>query len=119
MDVIKGSSFAIGGTVYTVWTGDASTSTIATPVQMTGATVKLFVKQRETDSDANAILNISGTVVSTSLATVQASVTAAQTNDLSYQNLVFELVTKLSDGTFHRSGVDAFNLKPNVCKTLF
>ena len=119
MDVIKGSSIAVGGTVYTYWTGDASTSVLATSVQMTGATVNLYVKQRETDSDANAILTKSGSVLDLNAATVQASVLASDTNILSYQNMVCELVVKLSDGTYHRSGVVPFVLKPNVGKTLF
>lgn len=119
MDVIKGSSCVIGGVVYTNWTGDSSTSTLATPAQMTGATVNLYVKQRETDSDANAVLTISGTVLDINAATIQAVITATQTNTLSYQNMVYEIVVKLSDGTYHRSGVQPFILKPNVGKTLF
>ena len=119
MDVIKGSSVAVGGVVYTNWTGDSSSSTLATPGQMTAATINLYVKQRETDSDANAVFTKSGTVLDINAATVQASVLASDTNILSYQNLVFELVVKLSDGTYHRSGVQPLNLKPNVGKTLF
>jgi hypothetical protein len=119
MELVKGSDATVGGTVYILWTGVASSSTIATPTQMTGATVKFYVKRSNNDLDAAAILTINGTVVSTTLATVQAVITAAQTNALTYQGLVCEMVTKLSDGTFQRSGSEPFNLLPNVGKTLF
>ena len=119
MEFVKGSDLQLQGTVYTKWTGDISTSILATPVQMTGATCELYVKQRSTDSDANAVVVINGSVTDTVNALINFVIAASVTNSLSLQTLVCEAVTKLSDGTYQRSGLQPFTILPNVGDTLF
>lgn len=116
MELVKGSSVKIVNTVYSNWTGDATTSLIA---NLTGATINMYVKKRDGDSDANALLTKSGNVTDAVNGVCEVVVAAGDTNNLSYMNLVYEIVVKLSDGTYVRSGVNLFTLLPNVGKTLF
>lgn len=116
MEIVKGQTFEISLTVYSVWTGDLSTSTVT---NLTAATIKCYVKKRDGDPDSAAILTINGALVDAINGLAKINFTAADTNSLSYANLVMEVVTKLADGTFIRTGVEPFDIKPNVGKTLF
>jgi hypothetical protein len=116
IEIIKGSSVILESTVYSYWSGSVSSSITA---NLAGAIVKCYVKKRDGDSDANALLTINGTVTDTVNAICQVIITAAQTNGLSYPNVVFEIVVKLADGSYLRTGVEQLIIKPNVGKTLF
>jgi leucyl aminopeptidase (aminopeptidase T) len=116
MDIVKGSSVKVVGTVYSDWTGTVATSTVA---DLTGGTIKMFVKLRATDLDADALLTISGTVTNGPLGLCEVVVPASSTNTITYNDLFYEVVAKLAIGTYYRTGVLYFNLKPNVAKVLF
>lgn len=116
MEVIKGSTFKIIQVVYSYWSGQADTSTLA---NITGSTIKLFLKQRDSDPDSAALLTLNGTVTDGPNGECEVAFTAANTNDLSYSSLVYEVVVKLADSSYLRSGVLPFILKPNVGKVLF
>jgi hypothetical protein len=110
--LVKGSSAKFVGTVYL----DNAKTILASLI---GATVKLYVKARATDTDANALFTVNGSVTSTQLATYEAAITAANTNSLQYNKIFGEVVIKLNDGTFIRTGVVEIALDENVMKTLF
>ena len=112
MDLIKGNSLTIDCVVYT----DQDLLLIA---NLTGATIKLYVKKKDNDLDINAILNKTGTVTGATTGQCQVTITAAESNALTYQKLALEIVAKLADGTYIRTGVVDLNLFPNVGKTLF
>lgn len=116
MDVIKGSTFKISGIAYAYWTGEVATSVKA---NLAGATIKEYVKKRDTDSDAAALLTINGTVIDAPNGLYEIPFAAVDTNTLPYSKLFRETVVKLADGTYIRNGVQPLNLKPNVGKTLF
>lgn len=116
MDIIKGQSVSIISTVYSNWTGNPATSTIA---DITGSTIKMYVKVRETDLDAAAVLTLNGAVTDGPNGICTVPIAASDTNALSYTDIFYEIVVKLADGTYQRNGVQLFNLKPNLGKTLF
>lgn len=116
MDIIKGSSVTDLFTVYSYWTGTASTSTIA---DITGATIKLYVKLRAEDADVDALLTLNGAVTDGINGIGNVPFAAADTNTIPFSNVFYEIVVKLTSGSFIRSGVQPFNIKPNVMKTLF
>lgn len=116
MEMIKGETKLIRGTVYSDWTGLVTTSTLA---NLTGATTKGYLKNRDTDSDAVAVATINGVNIDAVNGEVGVTIPAATTNALSQQKLWFEMVTKLADGSYIRSGAQELVLKPNVGKTLF
>lgn len=115
-DIIKGATNKLSHTIYSVWTGQAATSTKA---NLTGGTVKTYFKQRDTDSDAAAILVIDGTVTDALNGGAETNITAAQTNDLSYGRLWVQTVAKDVNGNYHRSLPEFVNLVATVGKTLF
>lgn len=116
MDIVRGSSVVISCTVYSYWSGTSATSVVA---DLTGAEVRLLVKLRPADDDAAALLNKAGGVINPAAGLMEVGIDAADTNDIPYSDMYYEIVTKLSDSTFIRNGVEYFNLKPNVLKTLF
>lgn len=119
MDLIKGATYTVQVTFYSYWSGQAATSI---PANITGATLKLYAKLRDGDSDANALFVKNGTVVDGPNGIASFTIAAADTNYLSYASVAWEAVAKLADGTTYiRNGAnhDALNLLPNVGKTLF
>lgn len=117
MNIIKGSTAVLQFTTYSYWSGDPATSTVA---NITGATIKAFIKQREGDADAAVVIPvIIGAVVDGINGIGSIPLTAANTNDLSYKSLVMEIVVKMADGTTYiRSGVFPLVIDSNVAKTL-
>lgn len=116
MDIVKGASVKLTSTVYSYWSGNSATSILA---NLTGGTVKLYVKKRDGDSDADAILTKTGTITDAVNGVVDTLIAASDTNTLSFQNMVCEIVAKDNLGSYIRSGVLPFTLLPNVGKTLF
>jgi hypothetical protein len=114
--IVKGSSFDILATVYSNWTGDTATSTLA---NLTGATIQAYFKNRQGDLDSAAVFNKVGSIVSAVDGTLKVTVAASDTNGLSQQKLYYEVVVKMADGTFIRTGVVELFLDGNVLKTLF
>jgi hypothetical protein len=113
MDLIRGESCKFFVTVY----ADASRKILA---NISGATIKLIIKKRDTDTDANALINKNGTILSSTDATAEVLLLASESNAFAaYNELVFEIIVKLADGSFIRSGTEKLNLKPSVLKTLF
>jgi hypothetical protein len=116
MEMVKGASVKFSAVFYSVWTGDTATSILA---NLTGGSGKLYVKNRDGDSDANALFVKNGTITDAVNGAMDFLVAAADTNLLSYQNLVCEFVAKDNTGAYIRSGVLPFTLVANVGKTLF
>jgi hypothetical protein len=116
MELIKGQSAKVQATVYSYWSGQAATSVLA---NLVGATIKTYIKERESDADSAALLTINGTVTDGPNGLCESAITAAQTNTLSFTRLVIETVAKLAGGDYIRSGVEPLILLPNVGKTLF
>jgi hypothetical protein len=114
--IVKGSSVDILATVYSYWTGDASTSVIA---NLTGSTINAYFKNRPGDSDANAVFTKGGVVTDPTNGICKVTIAAADTNTLSQPKLYYEIVIKMADGTYIRTGVQDIILDPNVGKTLF
>lgn len=115
-DIIKGATQKLVHVIYSTWTGQAATSTKA---NLTGGTVKTYFKQRDTDSDAAAVLTITATITDALNGGAETNITAAQTNDLSYARLWVQTVAKDSTGNYHRSLPELVNLVATVGKTLF
>lgn len=117
MDIVRGSSNEVAFTAYKVWAKDVDSRQVA---DITGSTIKMFIKARATDPDSAAILTLNGVVVDGVNGKGKVVITAANTNNLSYQSLVYEIVTKLADGiTYIRNGVQDLNINMNVGKVLF
>lgn len=114
MDIIKGATSPIYATVYSTWTGDPSTSTIQ---NLTGADINLYAKQRSGDPDSNAIFIKAGSVYDAVNGIALVTILASDTVNLSYPQLVFEIVV-LVGATTIRNGVGILNLLPNVGKGL-
>jgi hypothetical protein len=112
MELIKGNSAKIIGTVYL----DSDMLSLA---PLIGASVKVYVKRRATDLDADALINKAGAVTSTTLSTYEAVITAAETNALMYNKVFAEVVIKLNSGDYIRTGIIELVLAENVGKTLF
>lgn len=116
MDIIKGQTQKIRLTIYSYWSGQESTSTLA---NLTGATVKAFFKRRATDLDNAALITKTATIIDAGNGVAEFTLTASDTNGISDSKLVWEPVAKLSDNSFIRNGVGDVNLLPNVGKELF
>lgn len=112
MKIVKGSDCKFHGIAYM---DDAKTIL----ANLVAAQVKLFVKAREKDTDAQALFTVAGIVTSTSESTFEATMPASITNSINYSKVVAEIVIKLADGSFIRSGVQELTLDQNVGKTLF
>lgn len=113
MEVIKGETLNIKSKVYL----DVDQRLLA---NCTGSTSTMMVKAREGDSDASAIITKAGSISDGPNGEISFSFSAAETLALpSYHKVVFEIVVKLADGTFIRTGVDDLYLLSNVLKTLF
>lgn len=113
----RGSTFKLTHVFYSYWSGQEATSIRA---NLAGATIKTYVKNRDTDSDAAGILTINGTVTDSVNGLGETPFAASDTNTLSYSKLVCETVAKLADGSYVRPiEVDYLILNPNVGKTLF
>ena len=87
LEIVKGATARIRATVYT---DDGITL-----ANLTGATLTAIFKKNARDLDADALFTNTPAVVSAGDGTTETTVTAAQTNDLSYPVLYFELVGKL------------------------
>lgn len=117
--MIKGRDAVLEFTVYSKWTGQASTST---PANLAGASIKCYIKKRPDDSDTEVIIpvaNIVCTVTGAGDGLGEAAIAAADTNGLSYQKVFFEIVAKTAGGKYIGNGVGELEIKPNVGKTLF
>jgi hypothetical protein len=112
MALTKGNSLKFVCTVYT----DADNKVLA---DLTGALVKLIVKRRDTDLDSAALVNKAGAVTSIQNGTCEALLLASESNSLFYNRVVWEIVVKLLDGTFIRTGAQPLDLETNVLKALF
>jgi large exoprotein involved in heme utilization and adhesion len=119
MEIVKGESASINGTVYSYWSGVASTSTIA---DVTGGSVSCLIKRNYTDNDNQAVLTLTGSVVSGPAGTVTVAITAAATNALTdiTSNQVdwyYEVLVKVGT-TYYRTGVQFISILPHAIKTL-
>jgi hypothetical protein len=117
LQTVKGATDKIVCTVYSVWTGSPSTSTVQ---DITGATIKGYFKNSEFDSDASAVFTKTGSITNATGGICEVPIAASDTNTLAQSVLYFEAVAKLSDGvTYIRSGSQPIALLSNVGKTLF
>ena len=119
MEIVKGETASIDGTVYSNWTGVASTSTVA---NVTGGAVSCLVKRNYTDADNQAILTLAGSVVSGAAGTVTVPIAASDTNVLTdivlnQVDWYYEVLVKVGT-TYYRSGVQFITILPHVIKTL-
>ena len=111
LEIVKGATARIRATVYT---DDG-----ITVANLTGATLTAIFKKNARDLDADALFTVVPAILNAGDGTIEGTIAASQTNDLSYPVLYFELVAKLSDGSFIRSGVVEMALVPIALKTLF
>lgn len=116
MEVVKGSTFQIEATVYSYWGGTVETSQ---PADLTGADVRCMVKRRVTDTDADAIIDRAAEITEPAAGKCIVQFNAADTNDLSYAKLYYDIVAKLSDSTVIRIEASVLQLVSNVRKTLY
>lgn len=112
MDIVKGSSVKFSLTVYI----DDAATTLA---NLTGATIKLMVKNRITDPDASALVDRTGVVTDAVNGLAEVVMLAADSMALNYFSLKMEIVVKLSDGSYIRTGPIDLHLIEAVKKTLF
>lgn len=106
-------------TVYSKWTGQASTST---PANLAGATVKCYIKKRPDDADTEVLIPVANLVVTITDAgngLCEVAIAPVDTNTLSYQKVFYEVVAKTAGGAYIGNGVGELEIKPNVGKTLF
>lgn len=112
--LIKGQTARIVSTVYT----DEG----LTVANLTGALVRFMVKKNPADPDGSALLtkNIGTgvTVISAAEGTLECALTASETNGLSYPSVYFEILVKLSNGTYIRSGIEELIFTKNLIQTL-
>lgn len=116
MEIIKGQTAEIRCTVYSFWSGQPATSTLA---NLTGATINAYFKNRDGDADVDALFTIAGVNVDAANGLCKIVIPASSTNGLNNTKIVFEVVVKLSNGEYIRNGVQDLILQPNVGKTLF
>lgn len=88
-------------------------------IDLTSATLKLVVKKNDSDLDSAALVNKNGSIITANAGTCEVVLTAAESNALPYDNVVYELIVKLADGSYIRTGSDRITLRANVLKTLF
>lgn len=112
----RGRDATIECTVYSLWTGQASSSVVA---NITGATVKAYIKKRSGDPDADALAVIDATLTTPLSGICQVTVLASLSNPWNYQRLVIEVVAKTAGGQYIGNGVNDLVIDPNVGKTLF
>lgn len=111
--VIKGSAQLFTGTVYS----DDVNNIIQ---DLTGATVKAYVKVSISDSDANALQTITCTVSNPTSGVWTFVLTSATTNALTQSAIYFDVVAKLSDGvTYIKSGPQTISLIASGNQSLF
>jgi len=117
LQTVKGATDKIVCTVYSVWTGSPSTSTVQ---DITGATIKGFFKASEFDADGSALFTKTGSITNATGGVCEIPIAATDTNSLTQQTIAFEVVAKLADGvTYIRSGSQPLALLSNVGKVLF
>ena len=117
MKAVRGSTIKIKSTVYL----DKDALTLA---NLTGSTIKTLLKADANDTDALALLTKTtgaGIVVvgDPALGICETTITAAESNIITRATVFVEVIAKLSDGSFIRSGIDRLELSGNVVKTLF
>ena len=111
LEIVKGATAQIQATVYT--------DDRITPANLTGASITIIFKKNARDLDSAALFSITPAILSAGDGTIEGELTAAQTNDLSYPVLYFEIIAKLSGGSFIRSGEQELRLCTNVLKVLY
>jgi hypothetical protein len=110
--IIRGRTWSIEATAYSKWTGDVQTSQV---MNLAGATIKGYFKERPTDLDTAVILNVVGAAVVAGDGTLIVSVTADQTRDLKLAKLFFEIVVKVG-ATEVSTGIEEVEILQNVWK---
>lgn len=108
--VVRGSTFDITGTV---------TGSNGAAQDITGATIKCYVKRLASDPDSAILLNKTGAAVVAASGTYRVSFTASDTNSLDYGTYAVEVVVKLASGDFIRNGENVLLITQNVLRTLF
>lgn len=112
--LLKGQTSKIQSTVYT----DNGLSS----ANLTGASIQYMFKKNPSDLDSVALLtkNIGSgvTIISASDGTVECLLTAADTNTMSYPSIFFEILVKLSNGNYIRSGIEEIVFTKTLIQTL-
>jgi hypothetical protein len=112
--ITKGQTTILESVVYT-------NNGLAT-ADLTSSSVSFMVKKNVADLDAEALITKtigSGVTITDAVnGVLQVTLTASDTNDLSYQSLFFEILVKLSNGTYIRTGTEEIVLVRNLIKTL-
>jgi hypothetical protein len=112
--ITKGQTTILESVVYT-------NNGLAT-ANLTSASVSFMVKKNVADLDAEALITKSvgsGIVITDAVnGVLQITLNASDTNDLSYQSLFFEILVKLSNGTYIRTGMEELIINRNLIKTL-
>lgn len=122
MEIVKGETAIFSGVAYSYWSGVASTSTLA---DITGSTIKTYIKKNVNDADGAAVATLTGTVTSGPAGTFTSTLPASTSNawtEITDKSVdwFLEHVVKLADGTTYiRSGVQFLSILPNLGKTLF
>lgn len=93
-----------------------------TTANLTSASIQFMVKKNPADPDSQAVLTKSvgsGVVITNPTAGIcQTTITASDTNNLSYLSLYFEILVKLSDGTYIRTGMHELVLNKTLITIL-
>lgn len=93
-----------------------------TAANLTGSAIRFMMKKNPADPDSAAVLtkNIgTGVIITNATAGIcQVTLTAADTNSLSYLSLYFEILVKLSDGTYIRTGMHEIVFNKTIIQTL-
>jgi hypothetical protein len=116
LTIIRGRTATVECTVYSLWTGQASSSI---PANITGGTVKAYIKVRDGDADADALATINASLTTPLFGVCRVTIPAATSNAWSFQKVVIEVVAKTAGGEYIGNGVNDLVIKPNVGKTLF
>lgn len=112
--VTKGQTAKIESTVFT---DDGLTA-----ANLTGASIQFMLKKNPADPDSQALLtkNVgSGITITNATAGIcTVTLSAADTNGLSYLSLYFEILVKLTDGTYIRTGMHEIVLNKTLINIL-
>lgn len=112
--VTKGQTAKIESTVFT---DDGLTL-----ANLTNASIQFMLKKNPSDPDSQALLtkNVGSgvTITNPTGGICQVTLTAADTNGLSFMSLYFEILVKLTDGTYIRTGMHEIVLNKTLINTL-
>ena len=93
-----------------------------TTANLNGSSIRFMLKKNPADPDSQALLtkNIgSGIDITNATGGIcQVTLTAADTNNLSYLSLYFEILVKLADGTYIRTGMHEIVLNKTLINNL-